>query len=151
MLITFSSCTAICQPFAEVQLTGVAPLGAVSQRLIFLNLFNVRSCSQKGKRWCAFKILTGILIEKRSLGTPRRSWEDNIRLDPKQNRYLYEVVGRFVSGQGLLESPTQCVIETLVSMELVIDKSLYNQWVLKSIPVIRDLEEKYFLQGWLQC
>ena len=31
MLITLSRRTAICQSVAEVQLTGVAPLGAVSQ------------------------------------------------------------------------------------------------------------------------
>ena len=35
MLITLSRRTAICQSVAEVQLTGVAPLGAVSHRFNF--------------------------------------------------------------------------------------------------------------------
>ena len=30
----------------------------------------------------AFKILTGKHTGKRSLGRPRHSWEDNIRMDP---------------------------------------------------------------------
>ena len=38
MLITLSRRTAICQSVAEVQLTGVAPLGAVSHRFNFFNL-----------------------------------------------------------------------------------------------------------------
>ena len=29
----------------------------------------------------AFKILTGTPVGKRSLGSPRRRWEDNIRMD----------------------------------------------------------------------
>ena len=37
MLITLSRRAAICQSVAEIQLTGVAPLGAVSKSL---NLFN---------------------------------------------------------------------------------------------------------------
>ena len=36
MLITLSRRTAICQSVAEVLLTGVAPLGAVSHRFNFL-------------------------------------------------------------------------------------------------------------------
>ena len=36
MLITLSRRTAICQSVAEVQLTGVAPLGAVSHRFIII-------------------------------------------------------------------------------------------------------------------
>ena len=32
----------------------------------------------------AFKILTGTPAGKRSLGRPRRSWEDNIRMDLKE-------------------------------------------------------------------
>jgi hypothetical protein len=35
MLITLSCHTAICQSFAEVYLTDVAPLGPVSHRLVF--------------------------------------------------------------------------------------------------------------------
>ena len=32
----------------------------------------------------AFKILTSIPAGKRPLGRPRRRWEDNIRMDPKE-------------------------------------------------------------------
>ena len=32
----------------------------------------------------AFKIVTGIPTGKRSLGRPRRRWEDNIRMDLKE-------------------------------------------------------------------
>ena len=32
----------------------------------------------------AFKILTGKLTGKRTLGRPRRRWEDNIRMDLKE-------------------------------------------------------------------
>ena len=32
----------------------------------------------------AFKILTGKPTGKRSLGRPRRRWEDNIIMDPKE-------------------------------------------------------------------
>ena len=32
----------------------------------------------------AFKILTGTPEGKRTLGRPRRRWEDNIRMDPKE-------------------------------------------------------------------
>ena len=38
MLITLSRRTAICQSVAEVQLTGVAPLGSVSHRSRIMNL-----------------------------------------------------------------------------------------------------------------
>ena len=31
-----------------------------------------------------FKILTDKLTGKKSLGWPRRRWEDNIRMDPKE-------------------------------------------------------------------
>ena len=50
MLITLSRRTAICQSVAEVQLTGLAPLGAVSHRfnliyliLIPLNIFLIEN------------------------------------------------------------------------------------------------------------
>ena len=39
------------------------------------------SCSQNGRRWSAFKILTGKPTGKIPLGRPRRRWEDNIRMD----------------------------------------------------------------------
>ena len=41
----------------------------------------------------AFKILIGKPIGNRSIGRPRRRWEDNIRLYPKENRYQYEELG----------------------------------------------------------
>jgi hypothetical protein len=37
-----------------------------------------------GEGRSAFKILTGKPEGKRSLGRPRRSWEDNIRMDLKE-------------------------------------------------------------------
>ena len=40
-----------------------------------------RACSQNGECRSAFKVLTGKLTEKRSLGRSRRRWEDNIRMD----------------------------------------------------------------------
>ena len=40
-----------------------------------------RSCSQNGKGWSPFKILTGIAVGKRPLGRPRRRWEDYVRMD----------------------------------------------------------------------
>ena len=43
-----------------------------------------RSRSQNGRGRSAFKILTGKPARKRSLGTPRRRWEDNIRMDLKE-------------------------------------------------------------------
>ena len=41
----------------------------------------------------AFKILTGTPTGKRPLGRPRRRWEDNIRMDLKENNYEYEELG----------------------------------------------------------
>ena len=38
-----------------------------------------RACKDEGMS--VFKILTGKLTGKRSLGKPRRRWEDNIRMD----------------------------------------------------------------------
>ena len=35
----------------------------------------------------AFKIVTGKLLGKRSLGRPRHRWKDNIRMELKRNRY----------------------------------------------------------------
>ena len=37
-----------------------------------------------------FKMLTGKSTGQRLLGRPRRRWKDNIRINPKQNRYQYE-------------------------------------------------------------
>ena len=41
----------------------------------------------------AFKILTGNLTGKRSLGSPRRRWEDNIGIDLEE---IYMNVGNWV-------------------------------------------------------
>ena len=40
-----------------------------------------RACSQNGGNWNDFRILTGKPTGKRSLGRPRRRWEDNIRME----------------------------------------------------------------------
>ena len=40
----------------------------------------------------AFKLLTGIPTGKRTLGRPRRRWEDNIIIGLK-NSYQYEELG----------------------------------------------------------
>ena len=59
----------------------------------------------------AFKILTGTPTGKRSLGRPRRRWEDNIRMG------LEEIginAGNWVGSsqdRDLLESPCECGIE----------------------------------------
>ena len=50
MLITLSRRAAICQSVAEVQLTGLAPLGAVSHRFIIFILF----ISDKTIKWILF-------------------------------------------------------------------------------------------------
>ena len=48
MQITLSRSTTICQSVAEVLLTDVAPLGAVSHRFIFFSLMNkiVMKCTR---------------------------------------------------------------------------------------------------------
>ena len=43
-----------------------------------------RSCSQKGRKRSTFKILTGKPIGKRSLGRPKRRWDNNIKMDFKE-------------------------------------------------------------------
>ena len=59
----------------------------------------------------SFKILTGKPTGKRTLGRPRRIWEDNIRME------LEEIginAGNWVDSaqdMGLLESPCECGIE----------------------------------------
>ena len=40
-----------------------------------------RACSQNEEGRSAFKILTGKPAGNKSLGMPRRRWEDNIRMD----------------------------------------------------------------------
>ena len=43
-----------------------------------------KPCSQNKKDWSSFKILTGKPTGKRPLGSPRRRWEDNIRMNLKE-------------------------------------------------------------------
>ena len=40
-----------------------------------------------------FKILTGTPAGKRPVGMPRHRWEDNVRMDLKENGYQYEELG----------------------------------------------------------
>jgi hypothetical protein len=40
-----------------------------------------RSCSTYGERRDAYRALVGKPEKKRPLGTPRRRWEDNIKMD----------------------------------------------------------------------
>ena len=50
MLITLTRRTVICQSVAEVKLTGVAPLGAVSHILFNFNIYLCRNLDDEGKR-----------------------------------------------------------------------------------------------------
>jgi hypothetical protein len=43
-----------------------------------------RACSTNGKKRNAYTILVGKPEGKRPLGTPRRSWEDNIKMDLRE-------------------------------------------------------------------
>ena len=58
-----------------------------------------------------FKILTGTPTGERPLGRPRRTWEDNNRMDLKE--IGVNMRNRVNSAQygGLLESPCECGIE----------------------------------------
>ena len=56
----------------------------------------------------AFKILTGTPTEKRPLGRPRRTWEDNIRIDIK---YIGINTRNWVGSARDGESPYECGIE----------------------------------------
>ena len=44
-----------------------------------------RSCSQKGRRQCAFKMMTGKPTGKRFSGRPQHRWQDKVRMDLKEN------------------------------------------------------------------
>ena len=53
----------------------------------------------------AFKILTGTSAGKRLLGSPRRRWEENIRMDLKEiDRLSIRGIGLIRLRIGLLES-----------------------------------------------
>jgi hypothetical protein len=43
-----------------------------------------RACSTKGEKGKAYGILVGRPEGKRPLGTPRRKWEDNIKMDLRE-------------------------------------------------------------------
>ena len=62
-------------------------LHAIRQIVIFIFI------SPNGRRWTAFKMLTGTPAGKRPLKEPRRRWEDNIRMDLKKKKYQYEELG----------------------------------------------------------
>ena len=62
------------------------------------------------------EILIGISTGKRPLGSLRRRWEDNIRMDLKEIG-IYERTWHLI-GSGLSESPCECEIEPLGSMSL---------------------------------
>ena len=66
MLITLSRHTVICQSVAEVQLTGVAPMGAVSHR------FKFKQCSIRDFHGSMDKIIEGG-------GGVDQEWMDQIR------------------------------------------------------------------------
>jgi hypothetical protein len=55
----------------------------------------------------AFSILVGKPEGKRPLGTPRRRWEDNIRMDLKRDRMGWYGLDSSGSGQGLVEGPCE--------------------------------------------
>ena len=59
MLITLSRRAAICQSVAQVYLTGVAPLGAVSHRFNFLKFFycaNIWQFNQNAEKFHTFTL-----------------------------------------------------------------------------------------------
>jgi len=56
----------------------------------------------------AFKILTGKPTGKRTLGRPRRRWEDNIRMDLEK---IGINAGNWINSAQLLKSPCECAIE----------------------------------------
>jgi hypothetical protein len=44
-----------------------------------------RECRMNGEKRNAYRVLVGKPEGKRPLGRPRRRWEDNIRMDLRQN------------------------------------------------------------------
>jgi hypothetical protein len=74
-----------------------------------------RSCSQNEK-WSPLKMFTGKPTGKRPLGRPRGRQENNIRMNLKINRYHYEELSLFGSGEGLMESPCECRIKPRTSI-----------------------------------
>jgi hypothetical protein len=58
MIITLSSCTSLCQSVAEVSLSGVAPLGAISHRfnLIITKVSKLDYCHGISYRRCLISL-----------------------------------------------------------------------------------------------
>jgi hypothetical protein len=46
-----------------------------------------RTCSMYGERTGAYRVLLGKPEGRKPLGTPRRIWEDNIKIDHKEVRW----------------------------------------------------------------
>ena len=85
MLITLSRRTAICQSVVEVQLTGVAPLGAVSQ---IFNFFKQSILHQETSKE------NHLRIQEHTLGTySDYCYRDVVRLHMNANRYKQEGKG----------------------------------------------------------
>ena len=53
-------------------------------KFCFVLLLLGRSCGQNGRRYSAFKILTGTPAGKLPLGRRRRRWEEHIRMNLKE-------------------------------------------------------------------
>jgi hypothetical protein len=64
---------------------------------------------EEGRR--AFKILSGTLRGKRSLGMPRLRWEDNIRINLKERGINLKDWDYLSQVMGLLAIPCECIIE----------------------------------------
>jgi hypothetical protein len=46
-----------------------------------------RACSTNGAKRNAYRILIGIPEGKKSIGRPRRRWDDNIKMDLRETDY----------------------------------------------------------------
>jgi hypothetical protein len=53
-------------------------------RMIKSRMMNGRACSTNGEKRDAYRILVGNPEGKRPLGTPRRRWVDNIKIDLRE-------------------------------------------------------------------
>jgi hypothetical protein len=48
-----------------------------------------RACSTSGEKRNVYRILVGKLEGKRPLGRPRRGWEDNIKMDLREDGVVW--------------------------------------------------------------
>ena len=103
MLITLSRRTAICQSVAEVQLTGVVPLGAVSHRfnLIFFLVGKITSQTTQAS-------MNDTCLDLKEISVNKRTWIDST----------------LQAGQALLESPCDCGILSLGYIRMKISSLL---------------------------